>query len=324
MMRPLIFLAVIILGAAQTPSPSPPSEATAMITGGATVPAHSWCAINSLLISDELMNSIIFIWQGVLRCGNGKASPNVECSVEVSYAIQAVNNMINTVLKTVDDCTGALQGKAQCGMAVGQVTSAMAGVAATASSIAEHCPKTSMQPVPGLQQAAVGNPPFSHALAHCIVDAKSLIYSIIMMSTLIADASQDCKVKGEACTVSILMVVASVARMGEFIAGVVGHCSKPPNQAGACAGGVLGLLRNLGDLATAGKTMGVVCALTMGERLYLEESRRGKQIQTEATIKDKLPMFALAMLLPITAALSFVAGRRMAKYHQIDVEEEIE
>jgi len=194
---------------------------------------------------------------------------------------------------------------------VGEVTAAMAGVAATSSGIATHCPKSALKPVTGVQQS-VNDGHFSHGLAHCIVDAKSLIKTVIAASVFIADASQTCKVQGPACSLSILRILGSVTRMGEYIAGVVGHCTKPGNQAAARAGEVLGLLRNLGDLSTAGTHMSILCALTDAERLYLE-NEDDDVTETPETTNGSFLMFSLAALLPITAVLSFVAGRRMAK-----------
>merc|ERR1719401_1326826 len=137
------------------------------------------------------MNSIIFIWQGVLRCGKDKAT---ECSVAVSNAIQAVNGMVSVILKAVANCGDVINQGAECGAAVTEMTGSMAGVAATSSGIAEHCPKTSVKPIPGLVQQAQnpGNPPFSHALAYCIVDSKNLIKAVMRVSVRIADAANLC------------------------------------------------------------------------------------------------------------------------------------
>lgn len=317
-MRQCVLLGSIFLAAGQSPEPVivPASEQTER-------PVH--CAINSILVVDELMNSIVFIWQGILRCGEGKEA--AKCSVDVSNAIESVNGMINVILKAVANCGDVINQGAECGAAVTEVTGSMAGVAATSSGIAEHCPKTSMKPIPGLVQEAAnpGNPPFSHALAVCIVDSKDLIKAVLRVSVRIADASHLCSDENAAngaplqgsyeCGGGILSVLAAVGEMGEFIAGVVGHCSKPENQPAACAAEVLGLLRNLAKLSGAGVRVGSACSLNEDQRLYLEHAKVAGKIPTNTN--SNLSFLGLAALLPMTAVLSFVAGRRMAKYREV-------
>jgi len=315
-MHSCLAFCLILLSAGQTPAP--------VIVGPGGVDQHLQvhCAINSILVADELMNSIIFIWQGVNRCGKGHKA--AECSVDISNAIQSVTGMINVILKAVATCGDSFNLKVACGAAVTQVTGSMAGVAATASGIAEHCPKTSIKPIPGLvqQSTGVGGATFDHGLAYCIVDSKNLVKSVLRLSVRIADASEMCKganAGGNTCglfgiTAGILGVLGAVGEMGEFIAGVVGHCSKPENQPAACASEVLGLLRNLAELSQAGTIMGNVCELSADERLYLDNARGG--VEAPDNTNSNLPTSALVALLPMTAVLSFVAGRRIAKFHR--------
>merc|ERR1719215_1642753 len=235
--------------------------------------------------------------------------------------LQSVNGMVSVILKAVANCGDAINQGAECGTAVTEMTGSMAGVAATSSGIAEHCPKTSVKPIPGLVQQAAnpGNPPFSHALAYCIVDSKNLIKAVLRVSVRIADASEQCAPEnsdpeGLRCGAGVLNVLAAVGDMGEFIAGVVGHCSKPENQPAACASEVLGLLRNLVELSFAGTKISKACTLNPAQQLYLDNAKEG--VKTPTTTSNNLPSFALAALLPMTAVVSFVAGRRMAKFRQ--------
>jgi len=308
MMRPCLFLAAIVLGAAQTPAPVPGKS----LFPGMPPVDKAFCAIHSVTVADDLMNSIIYIWQGVLRCGEGHNK--AECSVDVSYAIQAVTLMINTINKAVNGCGQIMDNRAQCGIAIGEVTASMAGVAGASSAIAEDCPEKHLgEPVHGLGEALSGTSGhFSHNLATCIIDSKRLFFMVIRASAQIADASEQCKTPGDKdCADAVIKTTIAVAAMGEMIAGVVGTCTKPDNQQAKCAAGVLGLLRNLVHMSNAGKALDGACEATAAERLFLENG--GSQAQAQAPTKDNLPTFALAMLLPITAVMSFVAGRRMAK-----------
>jgi len=316
-MRTCLVLGGIFFAAEQTPAPFPVAPVAPGLPVAPDQHQAAHCAINGVAIADELMNSIVFIWQGVLRCGKD-GHDAAECSVDVSNAIQSVNAMINVILKTVDNCGGAFNLKEKCGMAVGELTAAMAGVAATSSGIAEHCPKTAMEPVPGLSDGLNGGE-FNHALAYCIIDAKGLIKAVLKVSVRIADASEDCKIADASqlsqCTAGILGVLDSVALMGEYIAGVVGHCSKPNiNQKAACASEILGLIRNLNTLGFAGAKMAGTCGLNADQRLFLDNAKKG--IETPDTTNSNLPTFALAALLPIAGLMSFVAGRRMSAFRQ--------
>merc|ERR550537_2145918 len=228
------------------------------------------CGLNAVGVVDQLMNSVIFIWQGVQRCGENH---NVaECSVDVSYAIEAVNNVIHLISNSAQGCGDALSQKAQCDSAVMSVTSSMAAVAGASSGIAENCPKTSVKPAPGLGEAMSGtDPKFPHGLAMCIVDSKSLFWSVLRVGANANDAASSCKGQegSPACVDSVLRVVDSVAHMGEFIAGIVGHCTKPGDQKAKCASDVLALLRDLNVMGRSGSNMQTLCGLSSSERLYL-------------------------------------------------------
>jgi len=312
-MHVCLVLSSIFLAAGQTTLAPSGEEGVA----SSDRPVH--CAINSILVVDELMNSIIFIWQGTLRCGKGKEA--TECSVDVSNAIESVNGMIKVILKAVSNCGEFVNKGAECGAAVTEITGSMAGVAATSSGIAEHCPKTSIKPIPGLVEHAEnqGNPPFGSALAHCIVDSKNLIKAVLRLSMRITDAAELCPQGGKDCEESVLNVMAAVGEMGEFIAGVVGHCSKPENQPAACAANVLGLLRNLVELSESGMKVSSECRLNEAQQLYLDNAK--ERVETPTNSNSNLSTLALAALLPMAAVLSFVAGRRMAKYRPVPVEE---
>merc|ERR1719473_2645935 len=74
------------------------------------------CAINGARAVDDLLDSATYIWASVQRCQKpGAAAPNnhgnqILCAMDVSSAIEAVNVMVNVILKGVEKC-GDLEGK---------------------------------------------------------------------------------------------------------------------------------------------------------------------------------------------------------------------
>lgn len=267
------------------------------------------CAINSVEAADELVNSVLFIWQASSRCGRASTAA---CSVDVNSAIESVTGMINVILKALQRCGGALQGvKERCGLAAGEVTESLAGVAAASSGIAENCHKGDIHPVEGLKQEfLVGSNHMTPKLASCIVDIKSMTKAVLKASLGFATVKTNCDESSGDCVGNVLYIVSSMAELGEYIAGVVGHCSTPVNHQAACASDILGLLRNLAHLSASGTQLAQACSLSAAERLYLEND---KDAQAEDDTNTRSLGFALAAFLPITAVLSFVGGRRMAK-----------
>jgi len=267
------------------------------------------CAINGVEAADELVNSVLFIWQASSRCGRASTAA---CSVDVNSAIESVTGMINVILQALQRCGGVLKGvKERCGLAAGEVTQSLAGVAASSSGIAENCHKGEIRPVEGLQhEFLVGSNHMSPKLASCVVDIKSMTKAVLKASLGFATIKTNCDESSDACVGNVLYVVSSMAELGEYIAGVVGQCSTPENHEAACASDVLGLLRNLAHLSASGTELAEACSLTAAERLYLEN---GNGAQAEAGTNTRFLSFALAAFLPITAVLSFLSGRRMAK-----------
>jgi len=270
------------------------------------------CALHGAESADDLLDSIVFIWAAVERCG--RTHDALHCAVDVSYAIESVNHMINTILKAVQKCGVAFQGAhAKCGLAVGELTESFAGIAAVSSGIVEHCPPNSGATTGGPAIMAGRNTVnFPHKFAHCIVDMKSLVKAILKATLRLVTLKDNCQdnPQGRYCARNVLQVVGAFAGMGEFIAGAVGHCSQVTNQNAACASEIIGLLRQLSNLGKAGTTLSKECALSEAERLYLDTG--DDDLETETTGSNFMNM-GLTALIPVTAVLSFVVGRRIAK-----------
>lgn len=318
-MRTCLILTAIVLASAKSPAPPPLAVKAGSL--GSLASSHTLaCTINGVEAADDLVNGIFYLTQAGHRCKAGGRAD--ECAIEVSYALESINAMVNVVLKALNGCAGLLNSfPAECAAATSQVTENFFGVAATGSSIHKYCGKSEgsgdLKPIQGMAGAITfyEDDHFNHHTAHCVVDIKSLVKTAIRATLGFITVGDTCKDHTEAgrerCDRNILYVVASIAEMGEFIAGAVGHCGKPPNTEAACAGAVLGLLRDLTKLSAAGENLANQCRLTPAQRLYMESP-----IVIKERSDSGLLQLGLAAMLPIAAALSFVAGKKWANSHR--------
>jgi len=271
------------------------------------------CSLNGGEAADSLMDAMVYIWASVERCEH---TPNtVECTVDITSAIASVTDMINFILGAVQSCGGGLQGEhAQCGKAIGHVTSSLAHITASSAGIVEHCPNSNRPAIKDYEalQAVKNTIFFRHNLAHCILDVKSLSKTLFYASGTLVELKTSCQDKGQKngqCTYHILQVVSAFAWMGKFIAGAVGHCSRPMNDNAACASDVMGLIGDLDYLGSAGEAVHKFCTLSDSQRLYLEKSLHGDTKVSENG--SNFMNIGMVAFIPVTAVLSFLAGRRM-------------
>jgi len=261
------------------------------------------CAIDGAESADAMLDSLIYIWAAAERCDkSGMAGSAVQCSVDVSSAIESVNHMINFILKAVQKCGGALQGEhAKCGMVVGELTDSLAGIAATSSGIAEHCPKDVEPPLAGTPAIEMLPQKSYHKFARCIIDLKSLLKSVLKATARIMMLQ-----KQTSGTYNVLQVVDAFAAMGQYIAGAVGHCSEAENEAASCASEVIGLVKQLGSLSSAGEAMSRECSLSSAQRLYLD-----KPMEIAISPLRKYMNIGLVIMMPFAGVGSYLAGRRV-------------
>merc|ERR1719326_1964568 len=166
------------------------------------------CALNGARAVDDLLDSATYIWASVQRCQKpGAAAPNnhgnqILCAMDVSSAIEAVNAMVNVILKGVEKC-GDLEGKnAKCGLAVGALTKTFAGVAASSSGVTAKCPNalngnkglTFLVNDPNVNegQSALASAAQQASFAQCIVNVKDLTKSIFKASKRLVTVKQNC------------------------------------------------------------------------------------------------------------------------------------
>merc|ERR1712034_86102 len=115
--------------------------------------------------------------------------------------------------------------------AAGELTETFAGLASDSAGINAHCVK-------GQEVPTVGNPgilKLPHKFAHCVIDSKSLLKSVLKAAMHALSLKENCKENEEneearACPRNIIRVVATLTEIGEYFAGAFGHCSMPTNH----------------------------------------------------------------------------------------------
>jgi len=256
------------------------------------------CALDGAQSVDELAQATLNIWAATERCG--KTGSKTECAIDIAEAISSVNAMINTIVRSVENCGTLSTEHDKCAMAVSELTAASAGIAGAVGGVYEGCPKL---PAAGARRLAH---PLTTRLGHCILDAKEAVTTLFSAANAFSHIHKDCETAGAKCDNNALSLVAGLADLGAFLAGAVNTCMVKPNAKAACAEQSLTLVGQLHAIAEAGLKVSRECKVDEADRLYLENGAK-------AATSNSVPL-ALAALLPISAVLSFVAGSRFAKY----------
>jgi hypothetical protein len=257
------------------------------------------CALDGAQSVDELAETTLNVWAASERCG--KAGSKAECAIDIAESISSVNSMINTIIRSVENCGTLSTEHDKCAMAVSELTAASAGIAAAVGNVYVGCPKL----------AAVGGrrldgQDLSTRLGECVLNAKEAVTTLFSAAQSFSHIHKDCETAGSNCENNALSLVAGLADLGAFLAGAVNTCMVNPNAKAECAEHSLTLVSELHKIAQAGLKVKGECKVDEADRLYLENG--GK-----AATSNSMPL-ALAALLPISAVLSFVAGSRFSKY----------
>jgi len=291
------------------------------------------CALDGARAVDDLLDSATYIWASVQRCGGNAAQKNtILCTLDISSAIESVNAMVNVILKAVEKC-GHMEAEGhKCGLAVGVLTRSFAGLAAGSAGITAKCPNAlnnnnPLVPLVNFVTTAQGNSALANAqqlangdaatkqasFAQCLVDVKDLTKSLFKAIKRIMTIKESCADGAHHCAHNSLKLTASLAAMGEFLAGTVGRCSA--NTVGnkklivesECAEKSMQLIRHVSNMGRASVAMMEQCNVGAA-RLYQLENGDIAETQNSSFVT-----LALAALLPLTAVLSFVGGSRFAK-----------
>jgi len=292
-----------------------------MLAGAADVTS---CALNGARAVDDLLDSATYMWASVQRCSKGASGNQILCSMDVASAIEAMNAMVNVVLKGVEECGSLDATDAKCGLSVGVLTKTFAGVAASSSGVTAKCPNALNNnkgltflvntPAPTAGNSALASAAQQASFAQCIVNVKDLTKAIFKAAKRLVTVKGNCAGDdSKACAHNSLKVVASLAAMGEYLAGSIGRCSaNTAANAGLkentqCAAEAEQLVGSLNRMASASIGMKQSC---LGGEARLYELEHGEGVETHGS---SFVTIALAACLPITAVLAFVGGSRFGK-----------
>jgi len=307
------------------------------------------CVLNGARAVDDMMDSAVYIMASVVRCdkSNGEDADDVRCALDVSSAIEAVNAMVNVILKAMDHCGSLNVEHKECALAVSRLTESWAGLAAASSCMVAKCPNEFNHGVPldtvgqsmtnagasigqtnnrqhGNQFAAIpGNHQFTNlqggaSFGQCIVNIKGTMKSLFKAVKRILSVVEYCEGSAKECAENDLKVMAALIGMGEYLSGAIGKCT-PITAAGSlktkrsaiCSQYSLKLIEELGVAGRASTKMTEDCALTPSQRLYLDRPKLDDDIDMQSTSGSSISLVLVA-LLPISAVLAFIAGSRYA------------
>jgi len=316
----------------------------ALIVGSAHADM-AYCALDGARAVDDLIDSATYIMASITRCrdvGNvsDKESDSIRCALDISSTIESVNKAVNVILKAVASC-GGLQGESpKCGMAVGELTRSMAGLSAASAGIIANCPNSLNNNTPldtwghslaegtryssltgiNANNSFTNYGGFSNHFGQCLIDVKDTVKSLFKATARILTVTDNCAdIHSPQCNKNVAKIVAAFSDMGSYLAGSVGKCSNDTktNVEAECAQYSLKLADALADVDRSASGMQMGCGLVANPRLYqsLEE-----EDDVAAPASNSGVTFSLAALLPFTAVVAFVGGKRLRQGQEQHVE----
>jgi hypothetical protein len=299
----------------------------------------AYCALDGARAVDDLIDSATYIMASITRCrdvnnASDAESDSIRCALDISSTIESVNKAVNVILKAVASC-GGLQGESpKCGMAVGELTRSMAGLSAASAGIIANCPNSLNNNTPldtwgsslekgsryssltgiNANNSFTNYGGFSNHFGQCLIDVKDTVKSLFKATARILTVTDNCAdIHSPECNKNVAKIVAAFSDMGSYLAGAVGKCSNDTKTdvEAECAQYSLKLADALADVDRSAAGMQMGCGLVANPRLYsaLEED---DDIAAPASGSGAMT-FSLAALLPITAVVGFVGGKRLRK-----------
>jgi len=264
------------------------------------------CALNVGRSVDEMLDSAIYIWAAVERCG--KPGQKLHCEVDATEAVKSVTGMIRIIVESVRKCNGLK--KHRCGNAAGKLVEGVAGLASASGEIINKCPNQ-------FQGKAESESPIPQSkIATCIVDVKSSMKALLKAVKRMMDLEKKCDGEDDRrCAADGLSIVAALASLGEYVVGAVGKCDPAALPAATaidmeCAGAVAALVHEFDATGAAATSVSDTCDTEASRLFELEAAGKPKK-------KGRTSMqWALVALLPIAAVVSFAFGSRLARTEQ--------
>jgi len=294
---------------------------SALTLGAAKV--DGTCFLNSADAVSDALDASVYIWAAYKRCGN--AGHNIQCEIDIASAVQSVNAMANVIMKVVNKCKPLQEHNQVCGMKIGKLTSALAELTASSGRIAQNCPGLKPLVIP------TANTKLEYPL-RCAVDLKDSAKGIFSAVKKFQSARKTCEAKGPDCTVDSLDVASAISDLGSFVAGSVGQCKRataqPANSENAmCAQGAADALAQAIQVASDAMQIKKACAppapravpapLIAHEQLIEVQVPQSRLYEKEGFmgmmgVSSSATNYFLGALLPLTAIVGFVGGRRYA------------
>lgn len=283
--------------------------AFALVASGSAKNAASMeCQIDASGMVTDGMNSALNIWAAENRCqGKWLSVSPVKCTTDVASSIASVTHLASSIAGVMKDCGTVHLENAECGLHADKLVSATASLAAASAIVADKCGGASHAPWNG---DVLGG---ATQLGKCTGNVGASINGIFQASNQLKRADHDCSV-GRKCTFDTLDAVGVLANLGAAVAGAVGDCETYVNKnydasEGDCAGAILSAIGSITAASDEGEAMKKACAAP--SRLYSQSS---------APATNSPALLALGAALPLTAAISFVLGKRLRARQEVEVE----
>merc|ERR1719389_605896 len=95
-----------------------------------------------------MLDSALFIWAAIERCGKSGTKGELVCSIDVSNVIKSVSAIIKFIIKSVDECSTIKDINHKCAATAFELTEAVGGLAGASAAIAAKCPAKAPAPAP--------------------------------------------------------------------------------------------------------------------------------------------------------------------------------
>jgi hypothetical protein len=276
------------------------------------------------------MDGLVYIFASIVRC-DPASDDKVRCTLDVAASIESVNKMVTIIVKAVDKCGAITTDKPECGISISELTRSLAGLTSASAGIVAQCPNDvngghpmttvgsamaagattagGSNTAANTAQALGGG--FNNHFGQCIVNVKDSVKQLFKAVKRSLALSDDCADTSDVvCVHSSIKVVDAFVGLAEYVSGAVAKCSTniAASTTAVCSQMSDRLTRAAGDVVQAGTLMAEKCEITPAERLYLDTHKL-----TAAPASNNGLTLALAAFLPVTAVVSFVGGRRVAK-----------
>merc|ERR1711865_1342855 len=145
----------------------------------------------------------------------------------------------------------------------------------------------------------------------CVVDVKHSLKSLFKSIKYMTQIQHKCDENSHKCAKNGVKLVAALAGLGEYLAGIVGHCVAGDQANVLCASASAKTVKELTNVAKGGVELSHHCHLSES-RLYALGDETDETNNPKDVTSSSLTL-ALAAMLPLAAVLGFMGGSRLSK-----------